>query len=77
MASGSQTSELGRLLIVIGGAVLIIGIAVVLIGRAGWPWRPPGDILLRGRGWSVWIPITSSIILSLLLTLILNIWRRH
>lgn len=62
--------------------LIIIGLALVLIGLA-WPWlsklglgRLPGDIHLEREGFSFYFPITTSIIVSLVLTLLFWIFRR-
>jgi len=69
---------IGKLLIVTGLVIVIIGMAVLLFGRIGL-FRLPGDIELGGRNWRVYIPITTSIILSVLLMFILwiiTVFRR-
>ena len=62
-----------------------LGVLFLLIGGALWvAWRfnlplgrLPGDIHVQGKGWSVAFPIVTCILLSLLLTIILNLfWRR-
>ncbi len=62
--------------------LIIIGIAIVLAGLL-WPWlsklplgRLPGDILIDRPGLKVYIPITTMIIVSLLLSLLLWIFRK-
>ena len=56
--------------------LLVIAVGVVVISLAA-PWltrrglgRLPGDLTVRWRGRLVYLPITSTILLSLLLTLI-------
>lgn len=63
-------------------ALVIIGAAVVLLGL-GWPWlsrlplgRLPGDIVIVRSGLRVYFPITTMIIVSLVITLLLRIFRR-
>ena len=62
--------------------LIILGIAIVLVGLL-WPWlsklplgRLPGDILIDRPGLKVYIPITTMIIVSLLLSLLLWIFRK-
>jgi hypothetical protein len=63
--------HLGKLLIVIG--LLIAGIGCVLLIAAKIPWlgRFPGDIFYRGKNFSVYFPLMTSLILSVILSLIL------
>jgi hypothetical protein len=61
--------------LVIGGIVLIlIGGGVWLAAKFGIPFgRLPGDIQIEGRNGSFYFPVVSSIVISLLLTIILNV----
>lgn len=69
-------SALGRLLIVLGVFLLIAGGLILLLSRLGVS-RMPGDIVIQRPNLVVYIPIVSALLLSLLLTLILNLifWR--
>ena len=61
--------------LVIGGIILIlIGGGVYLAAKFGIPFgRLPGDIRIEGKNGSFYFPIVTSIVLSLLLTVFLNI----
>ncbi len=67
---------LGRLLIIGGIALLVLGAAFLLAPRLPFLGRLPGDIVLQREGFSCVIPLATCIILSLLLTLIVNIILR-
>ena len=64
--------------LVIGGIILIlIGGGVYLAAKFGIPiGRLPGDIRIEGKNGSFYFPITSSIVVSILLTIILNLIAR-
>lgn len=67
---------LGKVLI--AGGLLLAGAGALLwlLGRSGVQ-RLPGDIHVEREGWSLTFPLVTCIILSVLLTLILNLyWRR-
>ena len=69
---------MGRILIITG--VVLLGAGLLLTwapGMLGWFGRLPGDIRIERPSGSVFIPITSSILLSLLLTLIVNLLFRR
>ena len=68
--------QLGRILVVVGGAVLLLGIAFLLLGRTGFLGRLPGDINFSTGNLTCVVPIASMILLSLLLTIILNVVLR-
>ena len=70
-------SAVARWVILTGFVIIIIGIGLWLAGRFDLPLgRLPGDILIERDGFSCFIPLATSIILSLLLTLALNILLR-
>ena len=64
--------------LVIGGIVLIlIGGGVHLAAKFGIPFgRLPGDIRIEGKNGSFYFPIVSSILVSLILTIVLNVIAR-
>jgi len=73
-------TDLGKLLILLGGALILGGILLLLFGRLHLPLgRLPGDIMYRGKNTTFYFPLATSILLSVLLTLVLYIigkWRR-
>jgi Protein of unknown function (DUF2905) len=65
-----------------GRWLILFGIALVVLGFA-WPWlaklglgRLPGDLRIEREGFSFYFPITTSLILSILLSLLLWLFRR-
>ena len=70
-------NEAGKLLIVFGAILVIAGIVMVVAGRAHIPvGRLPGDIVYRGKNTTVYFPMVTSIVLSIVLTLIAWLFRR-
>jgi len=59
---------IGRLLVIAGVVILVIGLALMFAERVPFVGRLPGDITLRGDGWTVYAPLTTSIVVSLVLT---------
>jgi len=66
----------GRMLIMFGAAMLFLGLLLTLAGKIPLLGRLPGDIVCRGKNFTLYFPLTSSILLSALLTLILYLVRR-
>lgn len=65
-------NSLGKLLIGAGALLILIGVVVLVAGRANVPLgRLPGDISYRGKNTSVFFPITTCIVLSILLSFVL------
>ena len=69
--------ELGRFLIVLGVVIVLAGAALLLAGRLPWLGRLPGDIVVRRDHVTFYFPIVTSIVLSVLVTLLLNFLRRR
>jgi len=70
-----------RVLIIIGLIFLVVGGLLYLTGRLGMPLgRLPGDIRIVRGNTTIFFPLGTSILLSLILTILLNIiiryWRR-
>jgi len=71
------TGDLGRALILLGVLLLLIGAVLVFADRIPWLGRLPGDIVVRRKGFTLYAPIATALILSLVLTLVLNILKRR
>ncbi len=67
--------SLGPLLVGIGVAAVVVGL-LVWAGWLSWFGRLPGDVRIERDNLRVYFPIVSMILISLLLTLILNLLRR-
>jgi Protein of unknown function (DUF2905) len=74
-------AELGKWLIVCGVVLVVVGGVLVLsgalAGRVPFLGRLPGDIHVERGSWSFYFPITTSIVISVILTLILNLFFRR
>ena len=64
-------SGMGRILIVIGLLIAAVGLVLSFAGKIPWLGRLPGDFFFRGKGFSFYFPLTTSILISVILTLIL------
>ena len=68
--------ELGRPLIVVGAVLLLAGLFLTFGPRIPGLGRLPGDIVWRRGNSTVYFPIVTCIVLSLLLTLLFSLFRR-
>jgi hypothetical protein len=66
----------GRLLLVLGGILVVSGALIMLGARLFGLGRLPGDIFIQRGNFTFYIPIVTCIILSILLTIIINLIRR-
>jgi Protein of unknown function (DUF2905) len=65
--------DVGRLLLVFGVLIALVGGALMLFGR----FPLPGDLTFRSGGVTAYVPIATSIILSVVLTVALNLLFRQ
>ena len=70
-------TSLGKLLILIGLLFIAVGVGFGLVSRLPWLGRLPGDILIQKGRLTFFFPLATSIVLSLLLTLIFNLFFRR
>ena len=73
--------NIGRFLMIGGAILFVMGGLVFLASRFGIPFgHLPGDIRIEGKNTTLYFPLASSILISILLTVILNIifrlWRK-
>jgi hypothetical protein len=74
-----ELAQLGRALVLIGAVILGLGILLVVADRVPFIGRLPGDIRVGGDGWTLYAPLATSIVLSVLLTAVLSLvaWMRR
>jgi hypothetical protein len=70
-----SSTSIGLAIIAVGLAIVVIGV-LVAVGALSWFGRLPGDIRIEGDSVKVFFPITSMVIISIVLTLVFNILRR-
>lgn len=69
--------SIARFLMIAGVVLLLVGGLIYLSARIGLPLgRLPGDIRIQGENVSCFIPLATSILLSIILTLIINLAAR-
>lgn len=67
---------LARFLIVFGLISVVVGFILLAGPRIPFLGRLPGDLLFRKGGATIYVPLATSLVLSLLLTFLLNLfWR--
>lgn len=72
-----MNSQTGKYIILFGVIIVVIGAVVYFFGnKLHWIGRLPGDIRIERENFRFYFPITTMILLSVLLTLIVNLIRR-
>lgn len=69
--------SLGKMLILFGVVLALLGGLLLLTGKIPFLGRLPGDIVIRREHWSFYFPLTTSIVISILLTVLFSLFSRR
>jgi hypothetical protein len=64
---------LGKILLIVGGIIVIFGLILVFSNHIPFLGKLPGDIFVKRDGFSFYFPIVTLLILSILITIIVNV----
>ena len=67
---------LGKMLILLGIFIILIGVFLLIGDKIPWLGRLPGDIIIKRRNFTFYFPITTSILISIILTLLFTLFRK-
>jgi hypothetical protein len=73
----SSLPDLGKLLIFFGIILILLGLFFTLAGKIPHLGKLPGDIAIHTKNVNIYFPLATSLIISLILTIILNVFFRH
>ncbi len=68
--------NIGRILVLFGIILILIGLIIWLFPKIPFFGKLPGDFTFRKGPVTIWFPLVSSLILSVIITIILNIFFR-
>ncbi len=66
--------QIGKILIFFGGLTVILGAVLLFTGKVPWLGKLPGDIVVKRENFSLYFPVATSVIVSFVLTLLLNVF---
>ena len=70
-------SSIGKLLISAGVLLLLAGLFIIILNRLGFqPGKLPGDFVFKKGNTTVYLPITTSVVISIFITLLLWLFRK-
>jgi hypothetical protein len=69
-------SDLGKMLIVFGVIIAAVGVIMLVAPKIPWLGKLPGDISYRGERFTFYFPLATCILLSVVLSLILYLFRK-
>jgi hypothetical protein len=65
-------ADIGKMLVIFGALLLLVGLILIAAGRAHIPiGRLPGDIIYRGKNTTIYFPLVTSILISIVLSVVL------
>jgi hypothetical protein len=68
--------QFGKILILFGVLLIIAGVLMIFADRIPFLGKLPGDIVYRKGNFTLYVPIATMLIVSILLTILLNLFRR-
>jgi hypothetical protein len=66
----------GKLLILLGVLIVVIGVLLLIGEKIPWAGRLPGDIMIKKEKFTFYFPITTSIVISIILTVLFALFRK-
>ncbi len=75
MTEGIQHA--GKFLIVLGIVIIAIGGLLIFSGKIPWIGKLPGDILIQKKNYTIYFPLATSILISLIISLIFWLFGRR
>lgn len=69
--------SLGKLLVIAGVITMVLGGLLLLSGKIPWLGRLPGDIIIQRKNFTFYLPLMTSILLSVLITFIVWLLGRR
>ena len=72
-----EFGSFGKILMILGGVIFLIGGIMLLAGKIPYIGRLPGDIYIRRENFTFYFPLATGIILSIVLTIVLNLFFRR
>lgn len=71
-----MNSDTGKFVIALGAIILLLGVIIFFFhNKLHWIGNLPGDIKIERTNFRFYFPLTTMILLSLLLTILVRIWR--
>ena len=64
---------IGKIFLILGGIIIVMGLIMIFIPHIPFFGKLPGDIFIKKEGFSFYVPIVTFLILSIVLTIIVNV----
>ncbi len=68
---------IGKTLIFLGGILIAFGMLLVLFNKIPFIGKLPGDMYIQKKNFTFYFPLTTSILVSIILSIVFWLWSRH
>jgi hypothetical protein len=72
-----MAGDIGKIIIIVGLLLVVIGFIIMLGSKFPFIGKLPGDIVIERKNYSFYFPITTCIIISIILTFILRLFNKR
>ncbi len=69
--------SLAKVLILAGVVLALLGGLLLFVGKVPFLGKLPGDIMIRRETWSLYVPLTTSLVISIVLTVLVAFFSRR
>ncbi|OGW32870.1 MAG: hypothetical protein A2X59_03760 [Nitrospirae bacterium GWC2_42_7] len=69
--------HIGKLLLILGIVIALIGALLLLSAKISWLGKLPGDFLVQKKNFTLYFPLATSLLISILLTLLFWFFGRR
>ena len=74
---GQGIKLMGKTLIIFGAILIALGVVFTLGGKFSWFGRLPGDICIQKKNFTFFFPLTTSILISIILSFVMILLKRR
>ena len=64
---------IGKILLIAGGVIIVLGLILIFSHHIPFLGKLPGDIVIKREGFSLYFPLVTFILISIVLTVVINV----
>ncbi|HVP06855.1 MAG TPA: DUF2905 domain-containing protein [Candidatus Acidoferrum sp.] len=68
--------QVGKILIIVGALIIVAGLVMMFADRVPFLGKLPGDIHIKRGNFTIYFPVVTMLVVSILLTVLLNLFGR-
>jgi hypothetical protein len=68
--------HIGKILVIFGLVLFVLGVLFLFVEKIPFLGKLPGDIHIHKKGWEFYFPLTTSILISIVLSIVLILFGR-